>query len=122
MSDAYPAQYLEGLKLFNDEDFFESHEVLEELWTETQDERRKFYQGLIQAAVALLHFGNGNLGGAKKVYLSSRKYLDAYRPAFKGLNLERFLADLQYCFQELLDDQQACPVGIELKDERVPKI
>ncbi|RPI90539.1 MAG: DUF309 domain-containing protein, partial [Planctomycetaceae bacterium] len=64
MSVEYPAQYLEGLRLFNAEDFFESHEVLEDLWSETEDERKKFYQGLIQAAVALLHFGNGNLGGA----------------------------------------------------------
>ena len=122
MSEDYPAQYLEGLRLFNAEDFFESHEVLEDLWSETQDERKKFYQGLIQAAVALLHFGNGNLGGAKKVYLTSRKYLEAYRPEFEGLDVARFLADLKHCFQELIDDQQPCPVGIELHDDRVPKI
>jgi predicted metal-dependent hydrolase len=122
MSDEYPAQYLEGLRLFNAEDFFESHEVLEDLWSETQDKRKKFYQGLIQAAVALLHFGNGNLGGAKKVYLTSRKYLEAYRPEFEGLDVARFLDDLQHCFQELIDDQQACPVGIELSDDRIPKI
>ena len=122
MPQNYPAQYLEGLRLFNAEDFFESHEVLEDLWSETQDERRKFYQGLIQAAVALLHFGNGNLGGAKKVYLSCRKYLDPYRPEFEGLDLAGFLDALQYCFQELIDNQQAYPVGIELKDDRIPKI
>jgi len=122
MAEEYPAQYLEGLRLFNAEDFFESHEVLEELWSETQDERRKFYQGLIQAAVALLHFGNGNLGGAKKVYLTSRRYLEAYRPEFEGLDVARFLENLEFCFQELVDDQQTYPVGIELRDERVPKI
>ena len=122
MSEEYPAQYLEGLRLFNAEDFFESHEVLEDLWTETHDEYRKFYQGLIQAAVALLHFGNGNLGGAKKVYLTSRKYLEAYRPAFLGLDVSRFLDDMAFCFQELVDDQQNYPTGIELKDERIPKI
>jgi predicted metal-dependent hydrolase len=122
MSEEYPAQYLEGLRLFNAEDFFESHEVLEDLWSDTHDERRKFYQGLIQAAVALLHFGNGNLGGAKKVYLSSRKYLDAYRPQFEGLDIDRLLADLQFCFQELVDNQQSYPAGIELQDDRVPKI
>ena len=122
MADEYPAQYLQGLRLFNAEDFFESHEVLEDLWSETQDERKKFYQGLIQAAVALLHFGNGNLGGAKKVYLSSRKYLEAYRPEFEGLDVARFLDELQLCFQELLDDQERFPSGIELQDDRVPKI
>jgi predicted metal-dependent hydrolase len=122
MSEEYPAQYLEGLRLFNAEDFFESHEVLEELWSETQDERKKFYQGLIQAAVALLHFGNGNLGGAKKVYLTSRKYLEAYRPEFEGLDVNRFIDNMQFCFQELIDDQLTCPVGIALCDDRIPKI
>ena len=122
MSDEYPAQYLEGLRLFNAEDFFESHEVLEELWSECQDGHKKFYQGLIQAAVALLHFGNGNLGGAKKVYLSCRKYLEAYRPECSGLDVARFLDDLAFCFQELIDDQQSHPVGIELRDDRIPKV
>jgi predicted metal-dependent hydrolase len=122
MSEDYPEQYLEGLRLFNAEDFFESHEVLEDLWTETHDESRKFYQGLIQAAVALLHFGNGNLGGAKKVYLTSRKYLEPYCPRFSGLDVTRFLDDMAYCFQELVDDQQQYPSGIELRDERIPKI
>ena len=122
MSEEYPAEYLEGLRLFNAEDFFESHEVLEDLWTDTHDERRKFYQGLIQAAVALLHFGNGNLGGAKKVYLTSRKYLEAYSPEYSGLNVSRFLEDMAYCFQELIDNQEQYPTGIELQDERIPKI
>ena len=122
MFKEYPAEYLEGLRLFNAEDFFESHEVLEDLWTDTHDERRKFYQGLIQAAVALLHFGNGNLGGAKKVYLTSRKYLEAYSPEYSGLNVSRFLEDMAYCFQELIDNQEKFPTGIELQDERIPKI
>lgn len=122
MSEEYPAQYLEGLRLFNAEDFFESHEVLEDLWSECQDGHKKFYQGLIQAAVALLHFGNGNLGGAKKVFLSSRKYLEAYRPECEGLDVAKFLDDLSFCFQELVDDQQNFPVGIELHDDRIPKV
>jgi uncharacterized protein len=122
MSDDYPAQYLEGLRLFNAEDFFESHEVLEDLWTETHDEHRKFYQGLIQAAVALLHFGNGNLGGAKKVYLTSRKYLEAYCPVFAGMDVSQFLSNMAHCFQELIDNQDQYPLGIELRDDRIPKI
>jgi predicted metal-dependent hydrolase len=122
MSDDYPERYLEGLRLFNEEDFFESHEVLEELWSETLDERKKFYQGLIQAAVALLHFGNENFGGARKVYLSSRKYLEPYQPAFEGLDVVQFLADMQHCFQELLDSGETYPTDIELRDERIPKI
>ena len=59
---AYPEKYVEGIRLFNEEEFFECHEVLEELWQETLGREKKFYQGLIQAAVALFHFGNENLG------------------------------------------------------------
>jgi predicted metal-dependent hydrolase len=118
----YPEQYLEGLRLFNEEDFFESHEVLEELWSDTQDERRKFYQGLIQVAVGLLHFGNGNLGGARKLYTSSRAYLEPYLPDYEGIDLQKLLTDLQYCFQELLDSTETYPADICLRDERIPKI
>ena len=48
----YPDKYLEGIRLFNEQEFFECHEVLEELWSETLGEEKKFYQGLIQAAVS----------------------------------------------------------------------
>ena len=57
----HPPQYLEGLRLFNEQEFFECHDVIEELWSEIVGDERKFYQGLIQVSVALFHFGNGNL-------------------------------------------------------------
>jgi hypothetical protein len=60
----YDVRYLGGVRFFNDGDFFEAHEVWEGLWLETSGPERRFYQGLIQAAVALYHFGNGNLRGA----------------------------------------------------------
>ncbi|MGQ0636855.1 MAG: DUF309 domain-containing protein [Planctomycetaceae bacterium] len=122
MFEERPAQYLEGLRLFNSEDFFEAHEVWEDLWSEIEGEPKKFFQGLIQSAVALLHFGNGNLGGAKKVYYSCRKYLEPYRPAYAGLDVTKFLDDLERCFQELIDNNETYPTGVELRDELVPKI
>ena len=122
MPAEYPDLYLEGLRLFNEEDFFECHDALEELWGETIGEERKFYQGLIQASVALFHFGNENLGGARKLYESSRKYLDGYPDAYMGIDLARFLSDFQHCFQELLDAGSVYPDNVVLRDERIPKI
>lgn len=122
MSDEYHPLYLQGIALFNEEDFFEAHEVWEELWTEIIGPDKKFYQGLIQAAVALLHFGNENLGGARKVYESARKYLEAYAPEHQGLNLTQFLEDFRYCFEELLQATDTYPEGVALRDERIPKI
>lgn len=118
----YPAKYREGLKLFNEEEFYECHDVLEELWADCEGGEKKFLQGLIQASVALFHFGNENFGGAKKLYHSSRKYLEPYGDDFMGLELARFLADFQACFQELLDNQEAYPTTVALQDELVPKM
>lgn len=121
MSDDYPEKYLEGLRLFNEEEFFECHDVLEELWSEVIGEDKRFYQGLIQASVALFHFGNENFGGARKLYESARKNLDGYPAYHQGIDLQQFLTDFQFCFQELLDFKDGYPTEIELLDERVPK-
>ncbi len=95
---AYDPHYLEGIAHFNACDFFEAHESWEELWTEYRGPSRKFYQGLIQAAVALFHFGNGNIRGAKKLYHSTRGYLDPFRPRHEGIDLEKFVAEFDRCF------------------------
>ena len=66
MDDAglsYDPRYLAGIVLFNRGDYFEAHEVWEALWMETFGEEKRFYQALIQAAVGLCHFCNGNLRG-----------------------------------------------------------
>jgi uncharacterized protein len=118
----YPEKYLEGIRLFNEEDFFECHEVLEELWAETLGAEKKFYQGLIQAAVALFHFGNENLGGARKLYHAASEKLDPYRPRYQGLDVDKFLAEMKYCFQGLLESTQTYPAGVELMDDRIPRI
>ena len=118
----YPEKYLEGIRLFNEEEFFECHDVLEELWADVVGEERKFLQGLIQAAVALFHFGNENLGGARKMYNAATEKLRPYGAEYWGLNLEKLLADMEHCFQELLDAGDTYPEGVELRDERVPRM
>ena len=122
MTDELPEQYREGIRLFNEEEFFECHDVLEELWSETVGKERKFLQGLIQASIALFHFGNENFGGAKKLYLSAVKNLDFHGDEFMGIKLGEFLQDFQRCFQELLDNTETYPTTVAIRDELVPKI
>lgn len=122
MAVELPEQYLEGIRLFNQEDFFECHDILEELWSETLGEEKKFIQGLIQAAIALFHFGNENYGGAKKLYLTSTKLLANYGNEYMGLALHRFLEDFAACFAELLQNAESYPTTVALRDELVPKL
>jgi predicted metal-dependent hydrolase len=122
MTDAvYDPLYLEGIEHFNKCDFFEAHEVWEDVWKDYQGPSRKFYQGLIQVAVALHHFGNGNIRGARKLYHSSRAYLEPYRPRHMGLDLEKLLAEFEHCFADVLASQEEFP-EIEVDPERIPEI
>jgi len=81
----------EFVRLFNQEEFFEAHEVLEDLWQDHTGPDRAFYQGLIQVAVALEHCRRGNLPGARGVLESAHRRLDPYRPAHGGFDLESLL-------------------------------
>lgn len=122
MSEEFPEKYREGIRLFNEEEFFECHDVLEELWSEATGPDRKFLQGLIQASIALFHFGNENFGGAKKLFLSAKKNLEQYGDEFMGIRLSTFLHDFQHCFQELLDNTEDYPTAVAIRDELVPRI
>ena len=122
MDHQVPDAFLEGVRLFNAEDFYECHDVLEELWSEVICDEKEFFQGLIQAAVSLFHFGNENLGGARKLYESSRRLLAPYAPECMGIDVDRFLGEFKFCLQELLEAKDQYPSGVELRDERVPKL
>ncbi|MCE9544354.1 MAG: DUF309 domain-containing protein [Planctomycetia bacterium] len=117
----YDPLYLAGIAHFNVCDFFEAHEVWEELWTDYRGPARGFYQGLIQVAVALHHFGNGNIRGAKKLYVSSRAYLEPYRPHEQGLDIDALFAKMELCFAEVLATQEEFP-QIEIQPDLIPEI
>ena len=122
VTEDYDSRYLQGIKYFNDCDFFEAHEIWEELWADCQGPSRKFYQGLIQAAVCLHHFGNGNLRGARKLYHSCRdRYLEQYRPLYLGVDLDRFLEQLEACCRLILD-ADADLSHVEIDAETIPEI
>ena len=102
VSVSYDPRYLAGVLLFNAQDYFAAHEVWEDLWAESHGLERPFYQGLIQAAVGLCHFGNGNLGGAVKLYHSSKAYMARCGSPFLGLEVADFWQRMALCFAPLL--------------------
>jgi predicted metal-dependent hydrolase len=102
---SYDPRYLAGITLFNRGDYFEAHEVWESLWLDTAGPDKRFYQGLIQAAVGLCHFCNGNVRGAVKLYHSSRDYLARYPSPHLGLDHAAFREKMQRCFADLLANE-----------------
>jgi uncharacterized protein len=59
-----PAELFQGIAQFNDEEWFDCHETLEELWIGEPGLIREMYQGILQIAVGLHHWREGNYGGA----------------------------------------------------------
>src|SRR4029453_5332462 len=95
--EGYDPRYLAGVVLFNRGDFFEAHEVWEDLWADSANPARRFTQGLLQAGVGLLHFGNGNLRGAVKLYRSSWQSLEPFAGVHWGLDVDDFRRQMQRC-------------------------
>jgi len=121
MSPPHDPRYLEGIEHFNRCDFYEAHEVWEELWADYQGPSRKFYQGLIQVAVCLHHFGNGNTRGAIKLYHGCRGYLESFRPKHEGIDLDKLITQLETCCRNLLDSQEQFP-KVEIVADLIPEI
>lgn len=87
-----------GATLYNAHLYFETHELLEEIWAEQPRGRdRTVLQGIIQAAVGLYHFQHTNWRGGIRVLGYGLSKAEAGRPAFHGLAMDSFLDGLAGC-------------------------
>jgi predicted metal-dependent hydrolase len=102
MESAAEAHFGGGLALFNRGCFFECHEEWEEVWKRSAGEEKSFYQGLIQAAVALLHARRGNLRGAASIYAKACARLDVFPADYMGIALDKFREELDVFFTAAL--------------------
>jgi uncharacterized protein len=116
----YDLRYLDGIAQFNRGDYFEAHEVWEDLWHDTTGPDRRFYQGLIQAAVAVYHAGNGNARGARRLFHSGRKYMSGYPKVHLGLDVAGFWAELERALADCLSEPAADVCSV--RSENLPKI
>jgi len=74
-----------GADLFNRGEFFDAHEVWEDVWREAPPEHKKFLQGLIQIAVALHHYSRGNVVGARSLLARADINLALYPATYLGI-------------------------------------
>jgi len=82
-----------AISQFNNQDWFECHETLEELWSGETGEKRELYQGILQIAVALHHWKSRNFGGAMSLFTSGMNHLGRVRPLSQLVDVTRLIAD-----------------------------
>jgi len=86
--------------MFDRGEYFESHELLEDLWREAPPgDERTCLQGLVQVAVALCHDQRGNEKGALGVYQRARTRLLALPPHMLGIDLAEWIKELDRYFE-----------------------
>ena len=81
--------FFAGLLAYEEKDFFEAHEMWEELSSEYYLDDKTFIQGLIQLAVSFVHLGNGNLKGAKSLLKKSTDKFSSYSGLHRGINIDK---------------------------------
>jgi predicted metal-dependent hydrolase len=92
-NDSPPGQLLQGIREFNTREWFECHETVEDLWIGAEGETRDFYQGIIQIAVALHHWRNGNFGGAVSLLKGGAGYLQHVDGPCQWVDVAALIAD-----------------------------
>lgn len=87
--------YLEGIRVFNKEEFYECHEVLEKLWLQDNGPSRLFYQGIIQVASSFHHVQKGRLKPARKVLQLAIEKLESYPDSYRGIRLDQLRKEIK---------------------------
>jgi predicted metal-dependent hydrolase len=108
-------QFERGLAHFNAGEFFEAHEVWEEIWLAAPVPEKTFLQGMIQIAAAFHHYDRGNLRGTKSLLVAGLTKIDGFPGDHRGLALA-----------ELRDESQEWAVALaaekDLGRRKLPKI
>lgn len=68
----------EGLELFNQERFWESHETLEQIWRVSKGAQRDVVQSLILTAAAFVHYQKGEPEICLSVLKRARAKMDSF--------------------------------------------
>jgi uncharacterized protein len=74
-----------GLRHFNAREFFEAHEVWEEVWLVEAEPEKTFLQGIIQIAAAFHHYRRGNTEGAETLLAAGIVKITRFPADHRGL-------------------------------------
>lgn len=90
------ARLREGIDLFNDGRFFESHEILEGFYQDSEEAHKPFLEGLIQLAVAFRLFNEfGEIKGPVRMIYQALIRFENYQPAFLQIRVNDLSANME---------------------------
>jgi predicted metal-dependent hydrolase len=114
------ARLREGIRLFNEGRFFESHEQLEDLYLHTSEEKDKpFLEGMIELSVAFRLFCEfGDLQGPVRMIHQALTRLENYQPTYLRIKVK----DLIRSLEEWTHEAKTGNNEVSLVRKQIPKI
>jgi uncharacterized protein len=91
----------EGVRLFNEERFWEAHEVLEEIWRPAKGEDRDIIQGLILTAAAFVHFQKNEASVCISILGRAFEKLGSAND-FRDLNVHRLRSQIENIIDDMV--------------------
>jgi uncharacterized protein len=103
-------EFWQGVNQFNQEEFYACHDTFEALWMEAIEPHKRFYQGILQIAVACYHLGNLNWRGAVILLGEGIGRLRDYQPVYESIDVTGLIThsiDLLKMLQQVGAEQVA---------------
>lgn len=100
-ADAPPDALIEGIRQFNQREFFECHETLEALWLTEPGSVRELYQGILQVGVGFYHANRGNYPGAILTMRRGIERLRAFSPECHGVLVDTLVQQAEAAAERL---------------------
>ncbi len=93
--------WLQGINEFNRQEYYACHDTLEALWMDSIDPDKKFYQGVLQIAVACHHLQNHNLKGAAILLGEGIGRLRYYQPVYAKIDVTELIQSSHHLLQHV---------------------
>jgi molybdopterin converting factor small subunit len=103
----------EGIRLFNEGNYFLAHETLEEHWIEAEESERDFYQGLIHVAVGFHHYERGNTNGARSQFQKAFRRLSRYPENHDGVDVGSLRSFLEKAPDQIQANEELQPPRLD---------
>jgi uncharacterized protein len=86
--------YSKGLEKYKEGNFYQAHELWEDMWHNKQLKDRIFIQGLIQISASFYKIQVGNLRGARSLLEKSLNKFDEYSGIHRKIDVDNLKKDL----------------------------
>jgi predicted metal-dependent hydrolase len=85
----------EGLRLYEEGEFFTAHEAWESVWLGLPEPEKTFLQGLIQVTAAFHHLQRNNPLGTTLLLQAALRRLDRYPASYGGISVTLLCRDIR---------------------------